>query len=211
MITGLKTFSRDVLLPAPEAVDRNRPELAAALLEEASAVEGRVAYAETAFAVTGDRTVFEFATAESADLAELLRGSEKAVVFVATIGHEFDRLLNRYSKTSPASAYLLQRAGLIMAEKCCDEFMSWYASENGARLTERFSPGYGDLSLEFQRNIFSSLPAGKLAGVALTESLLMTPSKTVSAVFGVGGGNGRSSCPSAGNGCGRCIKKDLCE
>ena len=50
----------------------------------------------------------------------------------------------------------------------------------------RFSPGYGDLSLEVQKEIFSLLDCPRKIGVSLGDSLLMTPSKSVTAIIGYG-------------------------
>ena len=53
-------------------------------------------------------------------------------------------------------------------------------------LRPRFSPGYGDFSLDCQKDIIRALEAEKTVGVTLTDSLLMTPSKSVTAVIGAG-------------------------
>jgi cobalamin-dependent methionine synthase I len=53
------------------------------------------------------------------------------------------------------------------------------------RLVSRYSPGYGDLPLEMQREIIRALDCGRTIGVTLTESLLMQPSKSVTAVIGM--------------------------
>ena len=51
----------------------------------------------------------------------------------------------------------------------------------------RFSPGYGDLSLEMQRDIFRVLDCPRKIGLTLNESLLMSPSKSVTAIIGISG------------------------
>jgi cobalamin-dependent methionine synthase I len=55
----------------------------------------------------------------------------------------------------------------------------------GSSLTQRFSAGYGDLPLELQRDIFGALDCQRKIGVTLNESLLMSPSKSVSAIVGI--------------------------
>lgn len=52
-------------------------------------------------------------------------------------------------------------------------------------LRPRFSPGYGDFPLDCQQRLLDSLEAGKRIGIKLTDSLLMMPSKSVTAVMGV--------------------------
>jgi len=54
-------------------------------------------------------------------------------------------------------------------------------------LKPRFSPGYGDLPLETQREIFDVLDCSRRIGLMLNDSLLMSPTKSVTAFVGVGG------------------------
>ena len=44
------------------------------------------------------------------------------------------------------------------------------------------SPGYGDLPLSLSRTIISELDATKKIGVSITESDLLVPSKSVTAI-----------------------------
>ena len=55
----------------------------------------------------------------------------------------------------------------------------------GETLVPRYSPGFGDFPLSAQREILSVLDAARAIGVSLTDTLLMVPSKSVSAVIGV--------------------------
>ena len=57
--------------------------------------------------------------------------------------------------------------------------------EPGETLVSRFSPGYGDLPLGYQRTLLAILDTPRKIGVSLTDTLLMVPSKSVSAVVGV--------------------------
>ncbi len=52
-------------------------------------------------------------------------------------------------------------------------------------LSKRFSPGYGDLSLEIQKNLLAYLDAHRRIGIELTENYLMIPQKSVTAILGV--------------------------
>lgn len=55
----------------------------------------------------------------------------------------------------------------------------------GESLVARYSPGYADFPLSAQRELLALLDAPRKVGVSLTDSLLMVPSKSVSAVIGV--------------------------
>lgn len=129
---------------------------------------------------------FGFASVESSDLAGHLSDCTSAVIFAATVGVEFDRMLARKSAVNKLEALVLQAIGAERIECLCDTFEKSIRTEYG-RITTRFSPGYGDLSLEFQRNITNVLGCPKHIGVMLGKSLIMSPSKSVTAIIGVKG------------------------
>ena len=61
-----------------------------------------------------------------------------------------------------------------------DETASW-----GEKLLPRYSPGYGDLPLSVQPDFLAALDAQKTLGITLTETFLMIPSKSVTAIIGI--------------------------
>ncbi len=117
----------------------------------------------------------------SMSLTKLLKECKNVVLFAATVGINFDRELARRQRISLAEAQLLQGIATERIEAACDAFCRGW---KGA--TKRFSPGYGDFSLEAQREIFRILKPERI-GLSLTESLMMTPTKSVTAVFGIHG------------------------
>ena len=48
----------------------------------------------------------------------------------------------------------------------------------------RFSPGYGDVSLEVQKDFFRLLPCQRI-GLTLMDTLIMSPEKSVTAFIGI--------------------------
>ena len=75
-----------------------------------------------------------------------------------------------------------------MTEVWCDrinERIRREAGQDGLYTRPRFSPGYGDLPLSLQREISRILNMPKEIGVSLTDTMLMTPSKSVTALIGV--------------------------
>ena len=136
----------------------------------------------------GDILDLGFAKTDSAGLQKNLKGCEQCIVFAATVGIEIDRAIRRYSRLSPAKALFFQAIGAERIEALCDVFCAeqaerWQAEGKGLR--PRFSPGYGDLPLELQKDIFRALDCTAQIGVGLNESLLMTPSKSVTAIVGI--------------------------
>lgn len=139
---------------------------------------------ESEFEILDEEQVkFDFATFKSRSLVSTLNGYEKAYVFCATIGIELDRMIERYSKILPSKGAVLHAVGSALIESFCDHVNGILV--DGKNSTRRFSPGYGDLSLEYQRDIIKFLDAERKIGIILADSLLMTPSKSVTAIIGV--------------------------
>lgn len=113
-----------------------------------------------------------------------LKGVE--VVFLCgTIGAEFDAWQRRLSVTSAADALLSQQIGLEAVEKVMDELEKKAKAEvegEGRKLLPRKSPGYGDLPIELSRTILNELDAPRKIGVSITDSNLLVPSKSVTAI-----------------------------
>ena len=145
-------------------------------------------YFITPISISSDEIDMGFCKTQSHDLARCLDGCSQAVVLAATVGLDIDRLISRYSRLEPSVAVCLDAIGAERIEALCDVFCDELSTEltrNGYSLRPRFSPGYGDLPLELQRDIFKALDCPKVIGLALSESLLMTPSKSVTAIIGI--------------------------
>lgn len=163
----------------------------------------KVCSRETEVKINDGACDFGFFSVSSEKLAKNLSGCESALVFGATVGVEIDRLIARYGRLSPAKALMLQAVGAERIEALCDLFCDSFEMENGVKLRARFSPGYGDLPLSVQRDIFDVLDCTRKIGLSLSDSLLMSPSKSVTAFAGISDGNKPLE-----NKCGGCDKAD---
>ena len=122
-------------------------------------------------------------------LQKRLNGCKSAVVFAATVGIGIDRIIAKYGALSPSKALIFQAIGAERIESLCDTLQRDIASEKekeGKSVTARVSPGYADVPLEMQKDIFALLDCPRRLGLTLNESLIMSPSKSVSAIFGIG-------------------------
>lgn len=131
---------------------------------------------------------FGFMNVKSKDLLVNLKGCSEAVIFAATIGIYTDRQIQKESILSPARACVYQAVGATVIEAVCDAFNEYVRCEEmskGNCLRPRFSPGYGDVSLEIQKDIHKELNCAKMAGITLTDSMLMVPEKSVTAIIGI--------------------------
>ena len=125
---------------------------------------------------------------ESKYLAKNLAGCSKVILIASTIGPLADNLIRRFTKLDAAKAAIMQAAGAMFIESYLDSFnaqLEKEAEEQGFKLHSRFSPGYGDVSLEIQRHFFSILPCTQRIGLTLTNSLVMAPEKSVTAFIGM--------------------------
>lgn len=148
----------------------------------------RVCYRELPVVFYDNAVRIGDAEIRSKDLKKSLETCHSAVVFAATVGLEYDRLIKGYGRHNAAKALIFQAIGTERVEALCDAFCSDIANEKlatGDTTTPRFSPGYGDLPLNIQKKIFELLNCESNIGVFLNESLLMTPSKSVTAIIGI--------------------------
>ena len=168
-------------------------ELYALLQECLDEVESKLVYhiCYREFAVTHYDSYLDlgFIKTESVGLKKNLYGCESIILFAATVGMEIDRLIARYATVSPTKSLLFQAIGAERIESLCDAFCREIAEEKakiGFQTRPRFSAGYGDLPLETQKEIFAVLDCPRKIGLTLNQSLLMSPSKSVTAIIGVG-------------------------
>lgn len=129
-----------------------------------------------------------FMATDSRDLAKNLADCKQAVLLAATVGLELDRLIAKYGRISPVKALCFQAIGAERIESLCDAFndeVETGCREKGLFTRPRFSPGYGDWGIEAQRSIFTALDCSRKIGLSLNQSLLMSPSKSVTALIGI--------------------------
>ena len=127
---------------------------------------------------------------KSRNLSANLKQCSKVILIAATLGIEADKLMQRYEILNMAKATITQACGAacieaycnILQERICSEVST---DEEKLYLRPRFSPGYGDLPLQCQRMIFEELQCTKRIGLTLTDSLLMYPTKSVTAFIGL--------------------------
>lgn len=108
----------------------------------------------------------------------------KALLFAATTGIGIDRLISKYSLISPSKALVFQGIGAERIECLCDMFCD-SKKEEYPHLSSRISPGYSDFDISFQKHIFEILDCERKIGLHLSDSLMMTPTKSVTAIMAI--------------------------
>ena len=134
-----------------------------------------------------DGTVFE-----SASLAKMLEGCQEVLLMAATSGSAIMQVI----ASDIAGANITR--GVVLdatASEVVDAALSWITAyfnqvllRQGRVVTrKRFSAGYGDLALATQRELYRLLQLERI-GIELTESCILIPEKSVSAIAGIRGG-----------------------
>ncbi len=144
----------------------------------------RYCYAKTSVLHKCDgEIVTDFGIVQSVSLARALGGCSEAYVFALTLGIETDRLINALSVTSSARAFAADAVSSALAEAAA-EYVNGLLRDRDM-LKQRFSPGFGDFVLSYQRDVLSYLGADKFLGIKLGDNLMMTPRKSVTAICGI--------------------------
>lgn len=123
-----------------------------------------------------------------ADINAFLQGSEGCVIMAVTIGAEIDMELRWLQRRSMIEAVTLDAVASTLIENAADLFEAQIGEqlgEKGKFIKGRFSPGYGDFPIEFQQQIFRLLDIQARIGVALTDTNLMIPMKSITSLIGV--------------------------
>ena len=163
----------------------------------------KVCYCELPVNIVNDICDFGVFSVKSNNLAQNLKDCKSAILFAATIGVELDRFVAKYGRLSPTKGLMFDALGAERIEALCDVFCDDIKKEYCINTKPRFSPGYGDFPLCAQKDIFSVLGCERRIGLTLNENMLMSPSKSVTAVLGL-----TESCEMPQNKCSICNKKD---
>ena len=160
---------------SPSNIDKYIEEVRRAVDCKACAIEVEVAIDDGVVRL-GDIEV------KSENFAKNLSGCKAAYVMAVTLGAGVDMLLRRKSVISAAEHFICDAVASALAEKAADTAEEYFVCGEGCR--PRFSPGYGDLPLDIQGDVLEMCGARKLLGISLTDTLLMVPTKSVTAIIG---------------------------
>lgn len=142
------------------------------------------------------------------DIARHLSGCGRCVMMCVTLSGETDRLIRFYEAESMEKALIADALASAAVEQVCEKAEAQIRSEVGAyNYTWRFSPGYGDFPLDIQRDFLNVTDAQKRIGLNITQSNILIPRKSVTAVMGIS----TEVIPKGRRGCGCCNLKDTCE
>lgn len=120
------------------------------------------------------------------DARTMLARCGRGILLACTLGARFDASLLALQARDMAKAALWDACGSALVERGCDAAEQELAERfSELYLTDRFSPGYGDTPLEVQPDLLAALDAERRLGITVSQSLLMHPVKSVTAVIGL--------------------------
>lgn len=142
------------------------------------------------------------------DIKNHLENCDKVILMCATISSNVDRIIRMAEISNMANALILDVLSSVAIENVCsqvdeivkEEYPQYYQ-------TWRFSAGYGDFPIDIQRDFLNILNAPKKIGLCVTDTNIMTPRKSVTAVMGL------STTPIEKKrlGCISCNMRDVCQ
>ena len=125
---------------------------------------------------------------QGGSISEHLDGAVAVGVLAVTAGAGVDAELRRLSFTDRVAQVVFDAAGSALVERAADAAEASVVSPAAGRglfCGTRFSPGYGDLPLATQPVLLATLDAQRALGITLSNDLLMSPTKSVTAVIGL--------------------------
>ena len=129
---------------------------------------------------------------ESTKLNAFLQGTDQVLIMGITGGPGITAEIRELQlQKRMTEAVVIDAAASEIVDAGFDWIAALYTKElvrEGRALTERrFSAGYGDFDIRFQQDIYRILELEKI-GISLTESCMMVPEKSVTAIYGVNHG-----------------------
>ena len=122
------------------------------------------------------------------DIYNHLSGCKYTALFAVTSGVAVESELARLQKNSMTDAVIFDACANAYIESgadFADNIIRQEAKQKGFSANYRYSPGYGDFPIECQKDIINLLDCPKTIGLTVTDSMLMIPHKSVTAVVGV--------------------------
>ena len=126
------------------------------------------------------------------DIKNHLKNCKEIIIFAATLGLQVDDLIRSLEVSDMAGAVILDSLASDAIEDYCDEIVgAGFSRPTEKRVgrphpyTTRFSPGYGDFPLSVQQDLLTVLNAQKQIGLYVTDSGILIPRKSITAIIGV--------------------------
>lgn len=151
------------------------------------------------------------------DIVNHLRGSSKCALMAATLGVGVDQQIRVLEVGQMTKAVILDACATAAIEAVCDEVQAeiqQLARQEHLGITFRYSPGYGDSPITLQRDLLNVLGTYGTIGLTCTETHILTPRKSVTAIIGLEtpnlANNPSKESTAPNRGCDKCSKFASC-
>lgn len=124
---------------------------------------------------------------DSVYLGRNLEDCDEAYLFFATIGIGADRMIAS-ARHTPSKALAIDASASALTEAVCNKLnaeLKAKALAEGKFLRPRYSAGFADFTLEYQKYFVEMLNTPKTIGVTLRNGTMLFPTKSVSALIGI--------------------------
>ena len=122
------------------------------------------------------------------DMKKLLINSSMVAIFAVTIGKSLeDNVASLVKSGRYTEGVILDAVGSVLVDSVADsinEIIKREVQMFGYKTTPRYSPGYGDLSIQAQPYFLKEVD-GEWLGISLSDTNLMIPQKSVTALLGI--------------------------
>ena len=120
-------------------------------------------------------------------IKKVFAGCDEIYLFAATLTLQSESFLKQCFAKGAVDGIVCDSVLTTMIESYCDDVedaIDKKVQEQGKIATKRISCGYGDFSINSQKDILNLLGAQKYLGIQLNDNNMMYPNKTVTAVIG---------------------------
>jgi hypothetical protein len=128
-------------------------------------------------------------TLKGESIKKHLQNSEEIYLMAATLGAQVDKRISYYEKISVTKAMIFDACATTAIEEGCDrveaEIKEKVMEAGNEDITFRYSPGYGDLGIDIQKEFLRILKAPKKIGLTASKYNMLLPTKSVTAIIGV--------------------------
>ena len=128
-------------------------------------------------------------TLKGKSIKKHLSNSKEIYIMAATLGAQVDKKISYYEKISVTKSMIFDACATTAIEDGCDQVEAEIREEvlaaGNEDITFRYSPGYGDLGIDIQKEILRILKAPKKIGLTASKYNMLLPTKSVTAIIGV--------------------------
>ncbi len=141
------------------------------------------------------------------DIRAHLEGCTHVIFMAATLSIQTDMLILRTQTRNISDAHILDALAGAGVEQICEKAELLIKEQYPEKhMTWRYSPGYGDFPIELQSELAEYLDTQRKIGLTVTETSLMIPRKSVTAIIGIAD----KPLPEKRSGCISCNMRDIC-